>query len=138
MRNMTLALLFASILVASGSAFGADAVQDAYTKFEATASSVQQQIYAKQTELNSLMVNNQAQSPRVQELFREIGELEGQLYVARSELNTSLNAAGGGAYPRRGMPFRGGPGYGYCHGGYNYNSGGYGHPGYNGGGWRCW
>lgn len=137
MRNVTLALLFVSILAASGSAFAADAVQDAYTKFEATASNVQQQLYTKQTELNALMADNQSQSPRVQELFREIGELEGQLYIARSELHSSLNAAGGGAYPRHGMPFRGGPGYGGCRGGYGF-AGGYGHPDYNGGGRHCW
>ncbi len=137
MRNVTLALLFVSILAASGSAFAADAVQDAYTKFEATASSVQQQLYAKQTELNSLMANNQAQSPRVQELFREMGDLEGQLYVARSELHSKLNASGGGAYPRPGMTFRGGHGYGCCGGGYGY-VGASRHPGYSGGGMYCW
>lgn len=131
MRTMTLTLLFVSILVASGSAFSTDAAQDAYSKFESTVSAVQQQLYAKQTELNALMANNQAQSPRVQELFREIGELEGQLYIARTELHSSLDASGVGAYPRRGMPFRGGPGYGCC-------GGGYGRPGLNGGGRYCW
>lgn len=137
MRNVTLAFLFALVVIASGSAFAEDVVQDAYAKFETTTSSLQQQLYAKQTELDTLIANNQAQSPRVQELFREIGELRGQLYLARTELQSTLNSSGG-VYPRHGgIPFRSGPGYGGCRSGYGYCCG-YGYPGYNGGGRSYW
>ncbi len=117
-----------SVLGNSSAVMAADSAQEAYASFQQTAIAIDRQLYAKQAELDSLMANNQGTSPRVQELFKEMGELQGQLFAARAALGDTLNKSGNSAYAGRGRFPRGGMGFGGC------CSGGYG-GGYGGCGW---
>jgi type II secretory pathway pseudopilin PulG len=121
MKNImaAFALLFALAAFgfppAGASADSAQNAQNAYDAFLQTATQIESQLYAKQAELNSLVANNQGTSPRVQELFKEIGELRGKLFTARAELDKTINPSGNSAFAGPGACW--GQGGGGCFGG---------------------
>lgn len=110
-------ILFLSLVFAVAAAFAvvgdaaraADGVPEAYGKI----ASIEQELFAKQNELNALYNAATPDAARAQQLFRDIGELRGQLFAAESELRAQ---AGSGAAPYAGMhhpgEFSGYDGYG--------------------------
>lgn len=119
------------------SAMAEDATQQAFETFEQAVAPIQQQLYAKTTELDALLAGSQRDDAKVQQLFREIGELKGQIFIARQELYGKLgdsdSAYAYGRHHRGGM--RGGYGSGgYGHGGGHMGRGGIGR-GHHGGRW---
>ncbi len=87
----------------SGSAFAADQAQDAYDAYAQKAAPLEQQLYAKQAELNAVSAALQPDTAKAQQLFKEIAELEGQLFAAGVELRSRMGnsrAPYGGMYPR--------------------------------------
>ncbi len=125
MKKLTLLpLCFAFALAClPGAASAADGAQDAYGNI----ASIEQQLFAKQAELNALNAEPRPDVARAQGLFREIGELEGRLFAARAELGVT---GAGFQHPCEfGQGCYGNNGY-YGHrygmrGGYRGNRGGY-------------
>lgn len=93
MKKMTFLSLFFAVAVAglTGSIFAADEIQDAYAAYQQKAAPIEQQLYAKQAELDALYANPQPDTAKAQHLFREIGDLEGQLFAAGVELRSRLS-----------------------------------------------
>lgn len=97
-KVMLLPLSFAFALAIaglSGSAFAADQTQDAYNAFNQKVAPIQQQLYAKQAELDAVYANPQPDTAKAQQLFREIGDLRGQLFAAEAELRSQVGDSGG-------------------------------------------
>ncbi|MDR2820741.1 MAG: hypothetical protein LBB60_09475 [Desulfovibrio sp.] len=83
------------------------AMQEAYAEAGRTIQPLEQQLYARQAELDALYYKDIPQSdPKSQALIKEIGELEAKLYAARSEMRAKLGDKGFA------------PGRGAWHGGY--------------------
>lgn len=105
---LPLSLAFAVAIVAvSGNAGAADAVQDAYTAYSQAVAPLREQLAAKHAELAALHNSDQRDDAKAKQLFKEIGDLEGQLYVAREDHRVKMREAG--------VPEGG---YGMHHGGY--------------------
>lgn len=138
-KIMLLPLSFAFALAVvglSGSAFAADQSQDAYNAYTQRVAPIEQQLYSKQAELDALYANPQPDTAKAQQLFKDIGELRGQLFAAESELRSQM----GDNVPYAGMHHPGEfsqGGYGMGHrGGYmGHRGGGYGYNGHRGGGY---
>ena len=82
------------------------AMQDTYAEFDKRVAPLRQQLYAKQTELNTLYGQGAPQNDsKVQALSKDIGNLDNQLYAAHTDLRGQLSD--------RGVPAYGGMGYGY-------------------------
>lgn len=130
----SLSLAFAvAVIGLSGSALAADAAQDAFNAHNQTVAPLQEQLAGKQAELDALHNSDQRDDAKAKQLFKEIGELKGQLYVAREDLRSKLQEAGvpEGGY---GMHHRGGYGGGYGCGSRFSDGGDYpAHRGYMGG-----
>lgn len=137
----TLALGLVAIMGASGVAFaypvhhngGApaltqeqqNAAQEVYTKYSEAVAPLQQQLMAKRAELDALYYGQNADSGKVQALYRDIADIEAKLFTAGKDLKNK--------FAEKGIP---GAGYG-THMGY---AGGHGHGGHgmnrgNGGHW---
>ena len=81
-------------------------MQDTCAEFDKKAEPLRQQLYAKQTELNTLYQQGTPQSDsKVQSLVKDIGDLDGKLYAVRADFRKQLND--------KGVPVYGGMGYGY-------------------------
>lgn len=96
-KIMILPLSFAfAIAIAglSGSAFAADQTQDAYNAFNQKVAPIQQQLYAKEAELDAVYANPQPDTAKAQQLFKEIGDLRGQLFAAEAELRSQVGDSG--------------------------------------------
>lgn len=104
------------------------AVQKAYDDYAVATDQLNQQLFAKQAELNALYNSGSADTGRVQTLTREIGDLNGKLYAAQANLRKQL-AKTGATSPNSGY------GMGYGRGMRGMHMGGMG-MGYNG--WNCW
>ncbi len=92
-KQTFLPLAFAFALVAAGltnASFAADQAPDAYQK----AAAIEQQLYAKQAELSALSAAPRPDTAKAQQLFREIGELEGQLFAAQAETGLQPGSSG--------------------------------------------
>jgi hypothetical protein len=99
------------------------AMQEIHAEFSKRIQPLQQDLYAKQAELDAFRFKGTPyEDPAVQKLIREIDDLDTQLYAAHKELRARMNA-GGIPYYGHGM----GPGYGGWHRGPGY--GRYGGPG---------
>lgn len=110
---LSLSLAFAMAIVAlPGSALAADAAQDAYNAYNQAIAPIREQLASKHAELGAMRDSEQRDDAKAKQLFKEIGELKGQLYVAQEDLRAKLREAGvpEGGY---GMHHRGGTGYGY-------------------------
>lgn len=133
MKRSIFVAVAAMVVCMAGTVFSADAAADAYEAFEKAASSIEEQIYAKQGEIAALYNDKQRNDEKAKQLFGEIGALEAQLYSARRDLRTKLEEAG--------VPTTG---YGRHHGGYrpememprHYQGESYGHGGWGGHGGR--
>ncbi len=134
---LSLSFVFAFAIVGlAESASAADQVQDAYAAYNQNAGAIEQQLYAKQAELDALYANPEPDTARAQQLFREIGELKGQLFAAEAELRSQAGDPGvaysgmhhNGEFSRGGYEYRGHRGAMYGHRG-NYNRHGGGHHG---------
>lgn len=130
-----IALAFALAIAGfAGAAIAADSGnewQTAYDAFNKTADTVGPQLDAKHMELANQLNSANPDKSRIQELYKEIGDLQGQLAAARVDLQGPAQMG----YAPRG-------GYGMHHGGgMGMGRGGYGHRGYMGhggghhGGW---
>lgn len=98
------------------------AVQKLYTDYSLATEPVRQQLFAKQSELNTLYYSGTTDTAKVQALAREIGDLNTKLYSAQANLRKQLAAEG---VPASGMGMGGmGMGMGGMAMGYN--------------GWNCW
>ncbi|MDR2392122.1 MAG: hypothetical protein LBE84_10655 [Planctomycetota bacterium] len=108
-----------------GAVFSADRTQDAYDAYGRKAAPLERQLYAKQAELDAVYASPQPDTAKAQQLFREIGELKGQLFAAWAELHAQLGESDA---PYAGMPHSGRfgrHGYGYPdRGGYRGHRGG--------------
>lgn len=110
------------------------AVQKLYSEHNQATESLRQQLFAKQSELNTLYYSGSADTGKVQTLSREIGDLNAKLYSAQVSLRKQLTKEGVPAY---GMGH--GAGYGMGHGmgmgmGMGHGMG----MGSNGAGMNCW
>lgn len=78
--------------------------QEIFNQQYANTESARQQLYAKRAELNALLASPNPDKGRIQALSREIGELNGVLLGARSEVRNQLQQKGipGDFYGRRG------------------------------------
>lgn len=113
---LSLFLVFALAGLA-GFVFAADQAQEAIE-------SVERQLYAKQAELDALRADPRPDVARVQQLFSEIGELQGRLFAARAEQPSRPGYSN--AYSSAGF-FGGGCGFAGNRGGYRgHRGGGYG------------
>ena len=114
---------------ASGAVFAAEPAQETYSELEQKAVSVRRQLYAKETELDALYAGNELDSDKARQLFRDIGELKGQLFAVQAELRAKFGEPGA-RYGDMGMYHRGafGQGGGGCPGRMGYG----GHMGYRG------
>lgn len=143
---LSLALALGAVL--SGGASAADAVRDAYDAYGQTVEPLRRDLSAKQAELDALYESGQRDDAKAQQLFKDMGEIEGKLFVAETELRDKLKtaapAADGGVMthhygefrhgepaPRMGMRHGGGHGGSMRHGGHD----GYGRQGGYCGGW---
>jgi len=106
------------------------AMQKAYDGYAVATDQLNEQLFAKQAELNALYNSGSADSGRVQTLTREIGDLNGKLYAAQANLRKQL-AKTGATSPRAASGY----GMGYGMGMRGMHMGGMG-MGYNG--WNCW
>lgn len=93
--NKTLLRVFAFTFAfaMAGIAFAAEQTQDAYAEYNQKVAPVEQQLYAKQAELQALRFSPQPDTAKAQQLFKEIGELRGQLFAARMELRSQAGEA---------------------------------------------
>ena len=136
-KSIVMGLAFAAAMVCGG-VYAAETPEEAFTAFSKQIAPIQDQIMAKNIELNAAMRADQPDKAKVQQLFAEIGELRGQIAAARVDLDAKLTAAGvpqeGYGMHHNGM-MRGDRGYG--HGGSMRHGGGYGygHGGGRHGGW---
>lgn len=134
---LAFALAIAGFTGAAVAAEGAD-WQAAYDKFSKTADQVGPQLDAKHMELATQLNSPSPDKNRIQELYKEIGELQGQLAAARVDLQ---GPAGAGYAPHGGYGMRHGGGMrmgmgGGMGGGYGHRGGGsMGHGGGHHGGW---
>lgn len=112
-KNWMLTLVVAGIIAANGLVAAADSTPsapDAYVDFNQKVTPLRQELYAKQMELDALYNSGTRDDAKVQQLFREIGEIKGKLFVAQSELRSQAGDSG--------MPYCGmGRGMGMHHGG---------------------
>lgn len=136
-KVMLLPLSFAFALAIaglSGSVFAADQARDAYAAYNREVAPIRQQLYAKLAELDAVSANPQPDTAKAQQLFREIGELRGQLFAAEAELRSQV---GDSDLPYAGMHHPGEVvqgGVGMHHPG-EYSQSDYGYRGHRGGGW---
>ena len=115
-KKTFLALACVIALGAAGMASGADSAQpQGQTDYEAymqTVNGIRQQLFAKQAELSALSRSGARDDAKAQQLFTEIGELRGRLYVAESDFRDKTGIDGNG--------FHRGGGYGMRHFGSGY------------------
>lgn len=141
-KSMLLSFAFALAIVGlSGSVFAADQAQEAYNAYSQKVAPIEQQLFAKQAELDAVYANPQPDTAKAQQLYKDIAELKGQLFAAQAELRSQVGDSGA---PYAGMhhpgEFSQGGGYGnmgHRGGGYmGHRGGGYmGHGGGHHGGW---
>jgi hypothetical protein len=104
----------------SGAVFAADQAQYDNNR---EAASIEQRIFAKQAELDAVYADPQPDVARAQQLFREIGDLKGQLFAAETGLRSRSGDFGAPLAGRHHRGYRGRRGNGYagrggsCHGG---------------------
>lgn len=113
-KKMLLALslaLVVTIVAISENVGAADAAQDAYTAYSQTVAPLREQLAAKHAELAALHNSDQRDDAKATQLFKEIGDLKGQLYVAGEDHRAKMREVGApeGGY---GMHHRSGYGYG--------------------------
>lgn len=129
--------VFALAIFTSGAAFAADDAQAAYEAFSQKSETLQEQLYNKQQELGALFASGQRDEAKVQALTKEIGQLEGQLLAAESELRFKL-ASAGVQVGNQGMYHDGNSYQGANRTAGGYNSHGGGHESYGHRGGRNW
>lgn len=125
---------------AAGPAYTAEqqaAMDKLYQEHYAVTEATRQQLIVKQAELRAAMSGQNPDGGKIEQLSKEIGELEGKMLSARAALQSQMTREGIPAY-----------GYGYGHRGGGYGSGyghrgggrGWGHDGHRGGGCNaaCW
>lgn len=139
-KMLSVPLSFAFVIALagmSGTVFAADQAQDALTAYGQRIAPLEQQLYAKQAELDAIYASAQPDTARAQQLFKEIGELQGQLFAAQTELRAQsgdIDAAYAGMHHPGEFSRRGG--YMSHRGGYMGHRGGYmRHGGGHHGGW---
>jgi hypothetical protein len=107
------------------------AMQEIYADFHKRIQPMQQEMYAKQAELDAFRFRDLPHDdPGVQKLLREIEDLDAKLYAAHKEMRAQMNAKGV-PFHSRGRSYGGmGPGHG--------GGGRCGEPGYFGSGGGCY
>lgn len=119
-KSKLLSLAFAfAVAGLLGSALAADRAEDAYNAYSRKVAPIEQQLYAKEVELDELFGSSRPDTGRVQELYKEIGELKGQLFAAEAEFRAQQGGSGAPA------------GFGHHPG--EFSQGGYGRMGHGGG-----
>lgn len=154
-RKFVLAALAAVVAVAgwvSAAPAADETQQQGWAEFDAKVRPLMDQMYQKRSELASIYNSGNADQAKVETLYREIADLQAQLYSVHQEFGGAM-ANGGWACPGfggagcgfggvgggmgGGYGMRGGRGMGYGHGGYGMRGGWGGHRGGMGGG-HCW
>ncbi|GFH62464.1 MAG: hypothetical protein ZNDK_0235 [Candidatus Desulfovibrio kirbyi] len=98
------------------------AMQEMYAESGKTIQPLQQQLYAKQAELDALYYKDTPlNDPAVQALKKEVNDLDAKLYAAHAELRAKMDAKGipygrgaGLGYGRHGRGMSAHNGYGGC------------------------
>ncbi|MDR0362730.1 MAG: hypothetical protein LBJ46_08635 [Planctomycetota bacterium] len=124
-KRIILSFVFTFAIVGISVGFAADGAQDAYGVYAQKVAPLEQQLNFKQAELDAIYANPQPDTAKAQQLYKEIGELKGQLFAAEAELRAQLGESD--------MSYSGGHHNGYRgHDGYRGRRGG-GYIGHGGG-----
>ena len=102
--GLVLAVVMA--VAASGIQAGEDALQNAYNAYNQAVAPLQEQLASKRSELANVMNSDTPDKARIQELYQQIGALQGQIASAELDLAGKLGDSG-----------RVNGGYGMHHGG---------------------